>query len=309
VLELVALSLRRIPSERGRWRLIPLALRWSRSLLPENRSRLIWTRHGFRLQVRLGDWLGRHVYVTGEYEPATTRVVKSLLQAGDTFVDIGANIGYFSLLASRRVGPTGKVFAFEPVPQTRDELIHNVCLNRAGNVTVRDEAVADSTGEAIFFVGPADHRGTSSLRSLHDASGVLSVRKALLDDLLPPDAKVGLVKIDVEGAEYLALQGMQECLRLDRPDLIIEVTDSYLRGMGHSAAMLCEFLRDFGYRMYTIEHDCLTLLPDSHTAFPDQFNALFTVRERLPDEILASDVTRGGTNSGSRRGDDLLGAP
>jgi FkbM family methyltransferase len=290
-LELLALALRRLPTERLRWRLIPRALLWSRSVLPGNHFRTVSTRHGFRLRVRIGDWLGRHVFVTGEYEPATTRVVKSRLEPGDVFIDIGANIGYFSLLASRLVGAAGRVIAFEPVPQTREELLTNVRLNRAGNVTVRNEAVADSAGEARFFVGPADHRGISSLRSLDDASGVLSVRKARLDDLVPAEVNVGLIKMDVEGAEYLALQGMQERLRRDHPDLVIEVTDSYLRGMGHSAAMLCEFLRGFGYRMYAIEHDRLTLVPDSRTSFPDQFNALFTVRDRCPDDAAASRVT------------------
>src|SRR5262249_41087030 len=183
----------------------------SESAFADQRSRIVFAGAGFRLRIKPQDWLGRHVYVTGEYEPATSRVIEALLRPGDTFLDIGANIGYFTLLASRRVGKAGLVFAFEPVPQTRENLLRNVRLNCATNVVVREEAVADSTGEDSFFLGPPDHSGISSLRSLLNASGVLKIRKTRLDDLLPPGTRVDLIKIDIEGAEYHALRGMREC--------------------------------------------------------------------------------------------------
>jgi FkbM family methyltransferase len=281
-LELVAFALRRFPSERGRWRVVPAALRWSQTVLPADGCRTVRTRDGFRLRVRLSDWLGRHVYVTGEYEPATAAALRALLGPGDTFIDVGANVGYFSLLASRRVGGAGRVYAFEPVPATHADLLENLRLNHAGNVSARSEALAEAPGEARFFVGPVDHRGTSSLRALDDASEVLTVRKARLDDLLPPGIRVNVMKIDVEGAEYLALQGMRACLRRDRPDLIVEVTDSFLRGLGHSAAELHRYLGALGYRMYAIDHDGLRPIAGPGSPLPSQFNALFTARAQLP---------------------------
>jgi FkbM family methyltransferase len=283
--ELLSLYLRRTPWERGRWRLVPLVLRWSRSARQAHGRRTVKTRDGFRLCVELGDWLGRHIYVMGEYEPATTQIIKALLQSGDTFIDVGANIGYFTLLATSRVGSTGKVFAFEPVPETRGMLLRNLRLNRVANVVVREEAVADQAGEVTLFIGPANHRGTSSMRSLPDSSGVLEVPKGRLDDLLPAGERVRLIKIDIEGAEYLALEGMSRCLRQDRPDLVIEVTDSFLRAMGHSAAMLCKLLFGLGYRMYAIDHDGLTPITDFRAPLPAQFNALFTARADLPARL------------------------
>jgi FkbM family methyltransferase len=80
-------------------------------------------------------------------------------------------------------------------------------VNRVANVIVREEAVADQAGEVPLFIGPANHRGTSSMRSLPDSSGVLEVPKGRLDDLLPAGERVRLIKIDIERAEYLALDG------------------------------------------------------------------------------------------------------
>jgi FkbM family methyltransferase len=233
------------------------------------------------MRIRLGDWLGRHVYVLGEYEPATAHVLRALLRPAGRLVDVGANVGYFTLLASRAVGPKGKVYAFEPVPQTLEDLRHNLRLNGAENVVVGEEALADQPGEATFFVGPADHRGTSSLRSLTGGEGVLKVRRLRLDDWLPAGEHVDVIKLDVEGAEYLALRGMEAILRRDRPDLVIEITDSFLQEMGASAAAVHAFLSGLGYRMYVIEPDGLR--PSSgHERLPAQYNALFTARPAFP---------------------------
>jgi FkbM family methyltransferase len=277
----LAACIRRFPTERGRWRLVPLALRWSQSALPDRYCR-VRTRDGFLLRVHLGDWLGRHVYVTGEYEPATKEVIKALLSPGDTAVDVGANVGYFTLLASSRVGPAGRVYAFEPAPPTRQDLEWNVRLNQAANVVVRAEALADKAGETTFCLGPRDHRGTSSLRSLADGTERLTVATARLDDLLPDGCRVNLIKIDVEGAEYLALLGMRECLKRDHPDLVIEVTDSFLREMGHSAEQLCAELFGLGYNMYIIDHRGLQPVRSPALVPAGQHNALFTTRQGLP---------------------------
>jgi FkbM family methyltransferase len=283
--EFLAMLLRWLPWEGPRWRLIPVTLRWARSHLPADAVREVSTRHGFRMRVCLGDWLGRHVFVRGEYEPGTSLVVKALLQPGDTFVDVGANVGYFTLLGSRTVGPTGHVYAFEPVPATRSDLATNLRLNDATNVTVFEHALSNSPGQATFSVGPVDHRGTSSLRSLTNSTEQITVATARLDDLLSVQGKVSLIKIDVEGAELLVLEGMTTCLGRDRPDLIIEVTDPYLKALGHSATQLSTMLADLGYRMYLIDHKGLVPLGPTQAGDLSQYNALFTMREQLPEAI------------------------
>jgi FkbM family methyltransferase len=288
--DLLAWFLRRCPIEGFRWRLLRLGLRLAQTLPPET-VRTVTMRDGFRMRVRVGDHLGRHVYVRGEYEEATGQVIKTLLKPGDTFVDIGANVGYFTLLASDAVGPTGRVFAFEPVPTTREALLTNVQLNDAENVTCRSEAAADRDGEATFFVGPTNHRGISSLRPLEQRSEVLQVKLARLDDLLPP-GRVGMVKVDVEGAEELALRGMEGRLRNDRPDLVVEVTDSFLRQMGTTAVGLCGYLAELGYRGYII--GAKGLAPVEPETLPEQSNVLFTVRAELPAPLRVTTPDRAG---------------
>ena len=91
-----------------------------------------------------------------------------------------------------------------------------------------------------------------------------------------------LLWIDLQGAELLALRGMEKCLRRDRPDLVVEVTDEFLRGVGHSSEALCDFLFDFGYRIYEIAHDGLRPIENAQAAMPPQFNALATTRPLLP---------------------------
>jgi FkbM family methyltransferase len=284
-LELLALSLRRIRWQGVRWRLIPFALRLAQASLPQEEVRDVTTRSGFRMRVRLGDWLGRHVFVRGEYEPETAKVIDALLRPGDSFADVGANAGYFTLLASRRVGRRGRVIAFEPVPVTREELLTNVRLNRACNITVFDRALSNASGQATFSIGPTDHRGTSSFRPLTDESALITVETARLDDLLPAEQKVHVIKIDVEGAEQMALEGMRDRLGRDTPDLIIEITDQYLRSLGNSAVALCELLSGLGYRMYAITYRGLVPFEPPAAASCPQYNALFTMRDTLPHRL------------------------
>jgi FkbM family methyltransferase len=245
------------------------------------------TRHGFRLRVDLADWLGRHVYITGEYERGTSRVIECLLQNGDTFVDIGANIGYFTLLAARCVGTTGRVIAFEPVPHVRSQLVQNIRLNGFVNCSVHEEAIFSRAGVSEFFEGPAEHVGVSSLRRLDVVTETLSVRTAKLDDVLASDARPALIKIDIEGAEYDALEGMHRTLEAHRPDLIVEITEDYLAGLGRSADQLARFLAALGYRMYAMDHNGLVLVNGSAAEWPKQFNAFFTTRTQLPPVLRA----------------------
>jgi len=288
VVKILSFYLRRSPIEFARWRLLNLAVPLSREVFKKEEYKTIEIRHGFKIRINLGDWLGRHVYVTGEYEPGTTQVMKSLLEAGDTVIDIGANIGYFTLLAARCVGYAGIVLAFEPLQKARDMLEKNVKHNHMTNVVIRKEAVSNNAIKQDFFVGPLDHLGISGFRPLENAQEVLQVTSQKLDDLLPHDKTIKLVKIDIEGNEYRVLEGMQNCILRDFPDLIIEVSASYLRELGNSSEELCMKLLNLGYYMYKIEDDGLvpiTRITEQVTDMSTQFNALFTVRSELPSSL------------------------
>ena len=268
--------LRRSPVPYGRWRLI-------KQFLPDLREsgrylgeRVVRTRYGFQYKADLGDWLGQYVYLTGMYEPPTAHVIAELLESGDTFIDVGANSGIFTLLASRRVGSNGRVLSFEPVPSMRGRITENLALNRVENVILHGVALSNAVGEITFYEGPQGHKGLSSMRPIEDASTTLRVPTIPLDDLAGATPSVKLIKIDVEGAEQLVIEGMEKLLAQQHPYLIIEMTDQYLKAFGHSAEGLSSILRRTGYNMHKITPDGLIeILPGQANNEP-QYNALFS---------------------------------
>ncbi|MCE9556465.1 MAG: FkbM family methyltransferase [Planctomycetes bacterium] len=273
----------------ARWRLVSLAIGQSKLLGHRLGRKIVRTKHGFLMDLDLRDWLGQHVYATGDYEDYTGRVLGLLLSDGQTMLDIGANVGFFTLLAAQRVGPSGKVMAFEPVPVVREALIHNLQLNAIQNVSVRGEAASLAEGEAQISVGPVEHRGISSLRSTAENQSFekITVRTVSIDTLLSHEemASVGLIKMDIEGAEWLALQGMHRLLSTRHPDVIIEMSDTYLKEFGSSGVQVYNFITALGYRMYMISWNRLQLIERWQSDLPDQFNALYTTRTELPSEI------------------------
>jgi FkbM family methyltransferase len=279
--------LRRSPVPYGRWRLIKQFLPGLRETGKDLGERVVRTRYGFRYKADLGDWLGQYVYLTGVYEPPTARVIAELLQPGDTFIDVGANSGFFTLLASHRVGPTGQVFSFEPVPSMRKRLLENISLNAMSNISVHDVAVSNTEGVLPLFEGPEGHKGISSLRHIDNSATTIEVKTVPLDAFSDTFSAVSLVKIDVEGAEQLVLEGMSNILKEDHPNVVIEITDDYLQAFGHNAIRLASHLTEMGYRMYAIRAEGLVPMRADQAADDNQFNALFAYAP-VPEFLLVS---------------------
>jgi FkbM family methyltransferase len=203
----------------------------------------LWKRRGTRFRpVTVGgitvtmdvtEFTCHRLYFHGEvYEPATVTCLVEHLRPGHTFVDVGANHGYFSVLAGRLVGPTGRVFAFEPNPAVFEQLSEHVARNGLTNVTTERTALASQEGSLELFVSAcAGNSGLSSITPGSDAftSGSLdrSSRvqvRATTFDRWRRDRGVGridLMKIDVEGAEMLVLQGMTDTFAGAPPARII----------------------------------------------------------------------------------------
>jgi FkbM family methyltransferase len=242
------------------------------------RPRIIRLHEGFRLIVDGTSHTGRMAYATGGYEVRTTQIVRRLVKNGDTVVDVGANIGYFSIVAARAAGDGGRVVAFEPVAPVRQSLLANLRLNDITQVTVQSEALSSTSGETTFYLGPEQDTGLGSLRALQNSTSI-PVRQIRFDDWWDRRTRVALVKIDVEGAELRVLEGMAECLARDQPDIIVEVTDRFLRSLGASAERLTAFLLKFGYNVYAIS-DNGPMVPIRHvddlSRCPSQFNAVCT---------------------------------
>jgi FkbM family methyltransferase len=205
-----------------------------------------------RIVADLRTALGLGLYRYGFHAPEI-ELVRLLLKPGDTFVDGGANVGLFSLVAAAAVGPTGHVVCFEPASATRASLCRNVEINRFSWVEVRAEALgeAEATGTLLTFDG--DGAGLSSFAPANSAGARdEEVRITTLDRFFSRHAAtIRLVKLDLEGAEVRALRGASELLA-SGPDLIVELEPSHLRRQGDSAEELVRLLEAAGYQIYEI---------------------------------------------------------
>jgi FkbM family methyltransferase len=196
-------------------------------------------------------------YVAGTSELPVQRTIASQLQPGNVFYDVGANVGFFSLLAARRVGTGGRVYAFEPVPSNAESVRRNALLNDLHNVQVVEVAAGREAASAEFLMTRWDGGGSLSADAVRP-SHVLSriqVRVAPLDELIDsqnmplPD----VVKIDVEGTEMDVLAGMSRTIRRCMPTLLYEVDDGDKAQFERRWRELDEFVTGFGYTVRRLE--------------------------------------------------------
>jgi FkbM family methyltransferase len=166
--------------------------------------------NGMKIKVHAGDHVGAEIIRKGYYEPEIVRLFERYLKPGMTFVDIGAHVGQYTLIASNLVGPSGQVHSFEPDPQTYAWLDSNITRNKLTNVTTNQAVLSDVPGKLEFFLSQVGDVGSNSLRPPNNFSGhTVEVRCLTIDGYLADRGveKVDLLKIDVEGAEGPALTG------------------------------------------------------------------------------------------------------
>lgn len=207
--------------------------------LPNGRTLRLWSRGD--------DWISNQVFWRGwdAYEAETTPLYFDLARRSRVTVDVGANVGYHTLLAAH-ANPAGRVVAFEPHPDLFRRLRRNVELNAVTNVQCHDVAAGDRTGEAVLRSPTSDLPITSSLTTVPGAAYTTTrtVKVVELDDILR-ETGVDLLKIDVEGAEPMVLGGMRGTLDRHRPAIVCEVI-SY----AGTAEALHDLLDPFGYAYY-----------------------------------------------------------
>jgi FkbM family methyltransferase len=201
-----------------------------------------------------GDALGRRI-LSSTFENAEVSFVQRFLRAGMTVLDIGAHQGLYTLLASRMVGPLGRVVSFEPSPRERRRLGLHLFLNRCGNVKVESLALGKNEGEATFFVVDGRDTGCNSLRppAIREPTSVIQVSVARVDDVLCTYKidEVDFIKIDVEGAELDVLSGAERLLESrPRPVMLVEVSDTRTGPWGYKARDILVFLEERGYRWF-----------------------------------------------------------
>ena len=221
------------------------------------------TFYGCRLYTDARDIVGRYLYYFGIWEPNLTHWMSERLAPGDVFIDVGANVGYFTLLASQRVGKKGAVVAIEALPKTCEILQMNLEANNISNVRAVNMAAWDKEEPLKMFTRAENPPGTTTVMNAWAGKWELdsqcTVQAAPLSSILKPAEIAGarLVKMDVEGAEWHAIQGMQPILDASRQDLeiVLEVNFGMLKSEGKSFEDVVRFFGRWGFHPYFLEND------------------------------------------------------
>ncbi len=224
----------------------------------------------------------------GLMEAFETELVKKEIKKGDCVLDIGANIGYYTLIFAKLVGDEGKVFAFEPDPDSFALLKKNVEINGYRNVTLIQKAVSNRTEKAkLYLCGDnfADHRIYDS----HDGRNSIGIETIRLDDYFKdPGQKIGFIKMDIQGSEFLAAEGMLDLLDRNRSTKIItEYWPVGIERCGRDAGKYIELFRSRGFTLYHIDYYKNKIEPlnipeilKKYTSKNENFTNLFCVREK-----------------------------
>jgi FkbM family methyltransferase len=214
--------------------------------------------NGHKMVLAQGNRYPPFAMAQNKYEQETTRLLKRILEPGMTFIDVGAHVGYYTLMAAKQVAPTGRVFSFEPEPSNYDILIGNIHLNEYSNVKTVNKAVSSRIGTTTLFLTALDNGRHSTYRHGLPESGSVEIETTTVDAFLEAEGwpEVDLVKIDVEGAEMDVLDGMGQLLhKSDAPKLIVEFNPSLLQSAGVIPAVLLERLTSAGFQVNYIDEN------------------------------------------------------
>lgn len=203
--------------------------------------------HGAKMRLGIIDVIERQLLLTGTWEPDIADLMRREIKPGMTVVDVGANIGYFALLAATEVGTEGRVIAVEPSHRNLTRLTENLWINKASNTIVLSIAAGFEAGFASLAFPTYNNAGAATLRRVSTIQEQ-RVTQLKLDDVLDLlQVSPGLIKVDVEGYELEVLKGMRKTLMRHHPPVICELTESFLSEMGQSARELVSFMESCGY--------------------------------------------------------------
>ncbi|MGH9265341.1 MAG: FkbM family methyltransferase [Acidimicrobiales bacterium] len=186
-----------------------------------------------------------HLRQHGEWEREESDHLRALLRPGMTFLDVGAHVGYMSLLAARAVGPAGRGFAFEPEPGNFALLMANLAVHGVENVEAVPAAAWSETGRLSLSLC-TDNTGDHRAYALPGRESV-DVPAFALDDVLPGDVTIDVVKVDAQATDDIAIRGMERTLARCRPALVVEFWPQGIRERGADPADVLGYYRSLGY--------------------------------------------------------------
>lgn len=210
--------------------------------------------------------LGLTLLERGEYEPDMASVLEALLAPGAVFVDLGANEGYFSVLAARLVGDRGRVVAIEPQGRLGPVIERNLTLNGVSNAALVRAAVTDRPGTAVLYIAPDTNTGATGLdRATRYQVATETVPTLTLAQVFDQSGlrDVDLLKVDIEGFEYEAVLGSPELFRERRVRAVaLELHPTILARRGLDADRILAVFRDAGYEVDARFHNCVLRAPE-----------------------------------------------
>ncbi len=215
---------------------------------------------GLRLFVDLADVVIGLNIVLGSFEVSETAFIRATVQPGQSVIDLGTNVGYFTMHMAERVGPTGKVYGFEPLPRNADMAAQSIAENRfEGRVVLHRVAVGAAPGTAhlLYEIDTMHSGGSYLVEDSHTGLVGHAVREVDLVtlDQLDMQRPIGFIKMDIEGAEALACRGAEAILREDRPIVMAELNpDLYPRVSGCTPTEFITEMAGRGYACYLLEN-------------------------------------------------------
>ena len=220
--------------------------------------------------------------INGVYERFETDLVKQEIKKGDVVIDIGANIGYYTLIFAKLVGDTGKVFAFEPDPTNFELLRKNIEVNGYKNVTLEQKALSDKKGKIMLILSKENTGGHHI--SKQPTKNAIQVDTITADDYFKNfEYKIDFIKMDVEGAESIVLSGMTNILK-NNTDLkmMVEYNPDAIKNMGLAPVSYLELLVKNGFRMMDIDSKNMkienTNVQSLTKKYDDEYTNLLCVR-------------------------------
>lgn len=231
-------------------------LKPSTKLKTDLKNGIVWlNKEDIAIYTTADNYIEWSILSTGTYEDEIGKLIKISLAEGDTAIDIGGNIGLQSLRMSLCVGPTGKVFAFEPLNYLQEKFRKNMALNKADNVTLFPFALSDQPNELDLIINKDQwNQGAFSLSNKDTGNNKQRIVVKVADEM--PEIQlldnVSLIKIDVEGFEFHVLRGLKQTLQKHKPRIIFEYDSNYWADTGQSMADCYKFLQSLNYSLYQI---------------------------------------------------------
>ena len=234
-------------------RKVLLKFKWYFSTLFESHRIIANPGLGFRMVLESSDVSAPQLFF-GIYEPEETKTMGDLLKPGMVALDIGANLGYFTLLMAKKVGSTGRIHSFESNPQMVVRLRQNVSLNYGpsqGCIRIHEIALGETDGEAEFFCPVRGHEGAGGLKNTHRApiEKVITVPMRTLDSVLQEHdiQKVDFVKMDIEGGELNVLRGATQMLKNLQPIILFEAFEENTSPYNYRVFDILNYLEQRSY--------------------------------------------------------------